>query len=309
MTRDEAYEILGLPKGASAEEIIHAHRVLMKKFIQILAARPLWPRGSIRPRKFCWTDMVDVELRLNTQRYKEARSAFTPSAWRSRENRYAQGLAGLLGALGVETGKARAVERVAILDELFGERPRRREAARAGGAGAGEQLVGFGRIVAGADLDDPAVGGRSRRFGVLSRDARLFFAFVLPRPRGFRLGRNAFGAFAQPSAAGSSGGLPRRGAAATASAGSVLRRRQDFGRVAGAASLRRRSRRLRHCPDRCRRRRRDSCASRDGRRRGRIDGRARAATRRAPAIHRRRSSAQCGRRSRPRRCAPRSGLP
>jgi hypothetical protein len=31
MTRDEAYEILGLPKGASAEEIIHAHRVLMKK--------------------------------------------------------------------------------------------------------------------------------------------------------------------------------------------------------------------------------------------------------------------------------------
>ena len=31
MTRDEAYEILGLAKGASAEEIIAAHRVLMKK--------------------------------------------------------------------------------------------------------------------------------------------------------------------------------------------------------------------------------------------------------------------------------------
>jgi len=32
MTRDEAYEVLGLAKGASAEEIIRAHRALMKKF-------------------------------------------------------------------------------------------------------------------------------------------------------------------------------------------------------------------------------------------------------------------------------------
>ena len=32
MTRREAYEILGLPEGASAEEIIRAHRTLMKKF-------------------------------------------------------------------------------------------------------------------------------------------------------------------------------------------------------------------------------------------------------------------------------------
>jgi hypothetical protein len=31
MTRDEAYEVLGLPKGASAEEIIRSHRALMKK--------------------------------------------------------------------------------------------------------------------------------------------------------------------------------------------------------------------------------------------------------------------------------------
>jgi len=31
MTRDEAYEVLGLPKGADAEEIIRAHRALMKK--------------------------------------------------------------------------------------------------------------------------------------------------------------------------------------------------------------------------------------------------------------------------------------
>ena len=31
MSRDEAYEILGLPKGADAEEIIRAHRGLMKK--------------------------------------------------------------------------------------------------------------------------------------------------------------------------------------------------------------------------------------------------------------------------------------
>ena len=31
MTRNEAYEVLGLPKGASAEEIVAAHRVLMKK--------------------------------------------------------------------------------------------------------------------------------------------------------------------------------------------------------------------------------------------------------------------------------------
>jgi len=31
MTRDEAYEILGLPKGSAADEIIRAHRSLMKK--------------------------------------------------------------------------------------------------------------------------------------------------------------------------------------------------------------------------------------------------------------------------------------
>lgn len=31
MTRDEAYEVLGLPQGADAEEIVRAHRSLMKK--------------------------------------------------------------------------------------------------------------------------------------------------------------------------------------------------------------------------------------------------------------------------------------
>jgi hypothetical protein len=31
LTRDEAYEILGLPKGAGREEIVAAHRSLMKK--------------------------------------------------------------------------------------------------------------------------------------------------------------------------------------------------------------------------------------------------------------------------------------
>ncbi len=31
MTRDEAYEILGLAKGSGAEEIVRAHRSLMKK--------------------------------------------------------------------------------------------------------------------------------------------------------------------------------------------------------------------------------------------------------------------------------------
>jgi hypothetical protein len=31
MTRDQAYEVLGLPQGAGAEEIIRAHRSLMKK--------------------------------------------------------------------------------------------------------------------------------------------------------------------------------------------------------------------------------------------------------------------------------------
>ena len=32
MTRDKAYEVLGLAEGASAEEVVRAHRTLMKKF-------------------------------------------------------------------------------------------------------------------------------------------------------------------------------------------------------------------------------------------------------------------------------------
>ena len=32
MTRDKAYEVLGLTEGASAEEVVRAHRTLMKKF-------------------------------------------------------------------------------------------------------------------------------------------------------------------------------------------------------------------------------------------------------------------------------------
>jgi curved DNA-binding protein CbpA len=32
MSEDEAYEVLGLPKNATAEDISRAHRGLMKKF-------------------------------------------------------------------------------------------------------------------------------------------------------------------------------------------------------------------------------------------------------------------------------------
>ena len=58
MTKEEAYQILGLEPGASADEIGRAHRGLMKKFTPTRGARRTSPPASMR-RRMCCFDAID----------------------------------------------------------------------------------------------------------------------------------------------------------------------------------------------------------------------------------------------------------